>query len=49
MGTLLVNAVTKRDVNLMQAWLVVIAVTVVIFNLVADVMYGVLDPRTRRG
>jgi len=49
MGTLLVTAVTKRDVNLMQAWLVVIAVTVVVFNLVADVMYGVLDPRTRRG
>ena len=49
MGTLLVTAVSKRDVNLMQAWLVVIAITVVVFNLVADIMYGVLDPRTRRG
>jgi peptide/nickel transport system permease protein len=48
MGTLLVTAVSKRDVNLMQAWLVVIAVTVVVFNLLADVLYGVLDPRTRR-
>jgi peptide/nickel transport system permease protein len=47
MGTLLVTAVSKRDVNLMQAWLVVIAITVVVFNLLADVLYGFLDPRTR--
>lgn len=49
MGTLLVNALRVKDVNVVQAWLLVTAVLVVAFNLVADLLYGFLDPRTRRG
>jgi peptide/nickel transport system permease protein len=30
-----------------MAWLMVTAVMVVVFNLVADVAYGYLDPRVR--
>jgi peptide/nickel transport system permease protein len=47
MGSLLFDAVTKPDVNELLAWLMVSAVIVVVFNLIADVLYGVLDPRIR--
>ena len=49
MGRLLVDALRVQDVNVVQAWLLVTAVLVVIFNLLADLLYGVLDPRIRRG
>jgi len=49
MGTLLITGVTSFDVNLVQAWLLVTAVMVVVFNLVADVVYAYLDPRIRLG
>ena len=37
------------DVNTVQAWLVITAGVVVLFNLLADILYGVLDPRIRYG
>jgi len=48
MGRLLVDALRVQDVNVVQAWLLVTAVLVVVFNLVADLLYGYLDPRTRK-
>jgi peptide/nickel transport system permease protein len=30
-----------------MAWLMVSAVMIVVFNLIADIIYGVLDPRIR--
>ena len=47
MGSLLVTAVTQVDLNTTLAWLMVTAVIVILFNLLADVLYGVLDPRIR--
>jgi peptide/nickel transport system permease protein len=47
MGSLLVKSVSQIDVNIMQAWLLVTALMVILFNLIADVVYGVLDPRIR--
>lgn len=47
MGALLVDAVQKPDVNELLAWLLVTAVIVVACNLAADLMVGLLDPRTR--
>jgi len=44
-----VESVTKNDVNVMMGWLVVIALTVVVANLIADLVYGILDPRIRVG
>jgi peptide/nickel transport system permease protein len=35
------------DVNSVQAWLVITAAIVVLFNLLADILYGILDPRIR--
>ncbi|MCP2165632.1 ABC transporter permease [Goodfellowiella coeruleoviolacea] len=49
MGKLLVNAVRQFDPNMLMGWLVVTATLVVVFNLVADLLYGVLDPRIRLG
>jgi peptide/nickel transport system permease protein len=49
MGALLVDAVGADDVNVLLAWLMVTAVFVVVFNLIADVLYAVLDPRIRYG
>ena len=43
MGALLIQGVTTNDVNVLLAWLMVTAVFVVLFNLIADVLYAVLD------
>ena len=49
MGALLIQGVGTSDVNILLAWLMVTAVFVVLFNLIADVLYAVLDPRIRYG
>ena len=49
MGTLLVEAVNKNDPQVLMGWLVVIAASVIVANLVADLLYGILDPRIRVG
>ena len=49
MGRLLLDALKVQDVNVVQAWLLVTAVLVVVFNLAADIVYGYLDPRIRHG
>jgi ABC-type dipeptide/oligopeptide/nickel transport system permease component len=47
MGFLFVNALTNGDTQVLLPWLMVTATFVVLFNLLADVLYGVLDPRIR--
>lgn len=47
MGDLLINGVTRPDINEVLAWLMVSALIVVLFNLLTDILYGVLDPRIR--
>ena len=47
MGYLFLTALTQLDFNVMLAWLLVSAVIVISFNLLADILYGVLDPRIR--
>ena len=47
MGELLINGVVASDINVVLAWLMVTAVVVILFNLIADVLYAVLDPRIR--
>ena len=49
MGTMLIEGVQQFDVNVVQAWLLITAIVVVIFNLLADVAYAYLDPRIRLG
>jgi peptide/nickel transport system permease protein len=48
MGEYLVqNGLGAQDVNVILGWLMVSAFFVVVFNLVADLLYAVLDPRIR--
>jgi glutathione transport system permease protein len=47
MGKYLVEAIYSRDRYAILGWLLVAGFFVVIGNLVADVLYGVLDPRIR--
>jgi glutathione transport system permease protein len=34
-------------VNVVQGWMIIVATVVVVFNLIADLLYAVLDPRIR--
>ncbi len=47
MGQMLISGVTAGDANVVMAWLLVTATTVLVFNLLADVAYSWLDPRVR--
>jgi peptide/nickel transport system permease protein len=49
LGTWYITGVTTLDVNIMLAYLVITATFVILFNLLADILYGVLDPRIRYG
>jgi peptide/nickel transport system permease protein len=46
-GYQLISAIRGADVPLVQTISFIFAVLVVLFNLIADVLYGILDPRIR--
>jgi oligopeptide transport system permease protein len=46
-GAYYVTAVTARDYSVVMGLTVLLALIVIIANLVVDILYGVLDPRTR--
>jgi peptide/nickel transport system permease protein len=48
LGRLMGEAVGYKDYPLLQALMLLTAVATLVANLVADLLYGVLDPRTRR-
>jgi peptide/nickel transport system permease protein len=47
LGTLTVDALSTRDYPVLQGIFLLLSVTVVMANLAADLVYGVLDPRVR--
>jgi peptide/nickel transport system permease protein len=47
LGTLTVDALRNRDYPMMQGLFLVLSVSVVAANFVADLIYGLLDPRVR--
>jgi peptide/nickel transport system permease protein len=47
LGQVLVQGVDARDVGVVQAGILVIAVTYVVLNIIVDIAYGLLDPRAR--
>ena len=49
MGKLIYDAVLKRDYPVLQGCFVIITITVILANLIADLIYGYIDPRIRRG
>ena len=42
------QAVANKDYPLLQALMLMLTVATLLANLVADMLYGVLDPRARR-
>ena len=44
-GRLMYEAVQKRDYPVLQGTFLILAVSVIIANLIADLLYGVMDPR----
>jgi peptide/nickel transport system permease protein len=47
MGLYFVNALRDNDPYRVMAWLMVTATMIIVFNLIADIAYGYLDPRVR--
>jgi peptide/nickel transport system permease protein len=46
-GTFLLDAIRSSDVYALEAWLLIAATFIIVLNLIADLLYGVLDPRIR--
>ena len=46
-GQLLIGAIQANDLPMVQTLAFIFAVLIVLFNLIADVLYGLLDPRIR--
>jgi peptide/nickel transport system permease protein len=47
LGTLTVDALSARDYPVLEGVFLLLSVTVVLANLIADLVYGLLDPRVR--
>ena len=47
-GLLLLNATNAKDYALMQGIFLVLVMAVLVANIIADIVYAVLDPRTRQ-
>jgi peptide/nickel transport system permease protein len=47
MGRMFYDALLTGDVYVVEAWMVVVAFFIIIFNLFADMIYSILDPRIR--
>jgi peptide/nickel transport system permease protein len=47
LGGMMVSAVLNRDYMVVQAGILIVAVTVLLINLLVDISYGWLDPRIR--
>ncbi len=48
-GLLLGNAILRRDYPMIQGGLLFVAATLMVLNLLTDILYGVFDPRVREG
>jgi oligopeptide transport system permease protein len=46
-GRYYVTAVTARDYSVVMGLTVLLAIIVILANMVVDILYGILDPRTR--
>jgi ABC-type dipeptide/oligopeptide/nickel transport system permease component len=46
-GLAIVEAIDQRDFPLLQGAFLLLAISVIVFNLIADLLYFRLDPRVR--
>ncbi len=49
MGSLLINSLTSKDTPVVMFIVFTYAILVVVFTLIADILYGILDPRIKVG
>jgi peptide/nickel transport system permease protein len=49
MGQLIFQAISSRDLRVIQAAVLVLAMTFVLANLAVDVLQTIVNPRLRRG
>ena len=47
MGLYFINSLNSGDPYPVMAWLMIVSAAVIMFNLLADITYGLLDPRVR--
>ncbi len=47
LGQLLITAIYANDLPMVQTLTFIFAILIVLFNLIADILYGLLDPRIR--
>ncbi|MEM1389175.1 MAG: ABC transporter permease [Pseudomonadota bacterium] len=47
LGQMLITAIQANDLPMVQTLTFIFAILIVLFNLIADVLYGILDPRIR--
>src|SRR5437763_10744601 len=47
MGDFFITRLQTSDVYSVMAYIMIVAITVIVFNLLADILYGFLDPRIR--
>lgn len=47
LGPLLLGAIQSSDLNLLMGCVLFVSILVIVFNLLADLVYGLLDPRIR--
>jgi len=47
LGRMTILSIQKRDIPMVQASILLVAVIYISANLVADLLYMILDPRTR--
>ena len=47
LGQLLIGAIEANDLPMVQTLTFIFALLIVVFNLIADVLYGIIDPRIR--
>lgn len=47
LGSLLVDSIQRSDTPVVMAIAFIYAILIVLFNLIADILYGLLDPRVR--
>ncbi len=47
MGKLFITALARAELYTLMAWMLVAGVIIIVFNLLADILYAALDPRIR--
>ncbi len=47
MGFYFITSLNEGDPYPIMAWLMITATLIILFNLIADIVYGYLDPRVR--